>query len=62
MYEKYAKIRDDKGMTDYKVAQSTGISSSTFSEWKSGHYTPKIDKMIKIAQFLGVDVGEIIGV
>lgn len=62
MYEKYAKIRDEKGVTDYKVAQATGISSSTFSEWKCGHYTPKIDKMIKIAQFLGVDVGEIIGV
>lgn len=62
MYTKYAKIRDEKGLTDYKVSKATGIRSSTLSEWKNGRYTPKLDKIAKIAAFLGVEIGEIIEV
>lgn len=62
MYRKYAQIRDEKGLTDYRVAKSTGIPASTLSEWKNGRYTPKVDKIAKIAAFLGVDIGEIIEV
>ena len=36
MYGNYAKIRDQKGVTDYRVSVETGIPKSTFSEWKSG--------------------------
>lgn len=62
MYTKYAKIRDEKGLTDYKVSKGTGIRASTLSEWKNGRYTPKVDKIAKIAAFLGVEIGEIIEV
>lgn len=55
-YEKYAKLRDERGLTDYQVAKKTGISSATLSEWKSGIYTPKIDKMIKIADLFGLSL------
>lgn len=53
MYEKYAKIRDEKGVTDYKVAIETGISKSTFSDWKSKRSKPKLEKLLKISEFLG---------
>lgn len=61
-YPKYAQIRDEKGLTDYQVSKGTGILTSTLSEWKNGRYTPKVDKIAKIAAFLGVDIGEIIEV
>ena len=53
-YETYAKIRDEKGLRDSDVCRGAGISSATMSEWKKGRYTPKIDKLSRIAAFLGV--------
>ena len=57
MYEKYVKLRDEKGVTDYKVAVGTGIAKSTFSDWKSGRSEPKLEKLKKIADYFGVDIG-----
>lgn len=54
MYDRYKKIRDEKGVTDYKVAESTGITKSTFSDWKTGRSCPKIDKLKKIADYFEV--------
>lgn len=59
-YDAYARIRDERKMTDYAVAKETGIGATTFFDWKSGRSTPKIDKIIKIARVLDVDVSEII--
>ena len=56
MYEKYVKLRDEKGVTDYYVAKETGIPKSTFSEWKAKKYQPKTDKLKLIADLFGVTV------
>lgn len=56
MYENYCKLRDAKGLKDADVAKGTGITKSTFSDWKNGRSAPKNEKMIKIANFLGVSV------
>lgn len=61
MYAKYAELRDKKQLTDYRVAIDTGIPQSTLSDWKNGKYTPKIDKLIKIAKYLGTTVEELYG-
>lgn len=51
-YERYAKARDLKGLTDYQVAQLTGIAPSVLSDWKNNRSEPKSEKMVKIAQCL----------
>ena len=56
MYEIYCKIRDAQGLKDADVVKATGITKSTFSDWKSGRSNPKNDKLSKIADFLGVSV------
>ena len=56
MYEKYVNLREEKGLTDYKVSEMTGIPKSTFSDWKSGRSVPKIEKLKKIADCFGVTV------
>ncbi len=56
MYQKYAALRDKAGVTDYEVAKNTGVSTATLTNWKYGRYTPKIDKLQKIADFFGVPV------
>lgn len=60
LYSIYAELRDRVGLTDYKVSCGTGISRSTFTEWKFGRSKPKADKLLKIARFLGVPVEELI--
>ena len=61
MYAKYARLRDKKGITDYKVSADTGISRTTLSEWKAAYnkgekYNPKLDKLEILAKYFGVDV------
>lgn len=55
-YPAYEKIRTQKGVTDYAVAQATGVATATISSWKSGVYAPKIDKLMAIAQYLDVPI------
>lgn len=56
MYERFAELMKEKGVTAYKVSCDTGIAQSTLSDWKSGKITPKIDKLILLADYFGVDV------
>lgn len=56
MYEIYCKLRDAKGMKDADVARETGITKSTFSDWKNGRINPKDAKLQKIADLFGVSV------
>lgn len=56
MYKKYAKLRDEKGVTDYRVSEDTKITKSTFSDWKSGRSNPKIDKLKILADYFGVSI------
>ena len=56
MYTKYVELRDKKGVNDAKVAEATGIVPSTFTDWKQGRSTPKIEKLSKIANYFGVSI------
>lgn len=56
MYKKYVELRDSNGLTDYKVALDTGITKSTFTDWKKGRSKPKLEKLAKIAEYFGVTV------
>lgn len=56
MYEIFAKLLEEKGLKAADVTRATGIKSPVFSEWKKGKSRPNTEKMIKIANFLGVSV------
>jgi len=58
--ENFKRICKEKGVKVIDVSRGTGISNSTLYEWCRGLYTPKIDKLTKIAEFLKVDVNELI--
>lgn len=60
MYKNYAALRDERGITDYRVAMDTGISTATLSSWKYGNYTPKVDKLLILAKYFGVSVEELL--
>lgn len=60
-YERYSKIRDERGLTDAEVSKRSGVAKATMSNWKSGKYTPKTDKLIDIAKTLEVTLTEMVG-
>lgn len=60
-YEKYAVLRDSKGLKDSDVAKRAGLYQSVFSDWKKKKSAPKLDKMQKIAEALGMEYSEFVG-
>lgn len=54
MYSKFADLLSKKNVTTYQVSKATGISQGTFSSWKHGRFTPKVDKLLKIANYFKV--------
>ena len=54
MYETFEKLLEKKKVTAYQVCKETGIKQSTISDWKAGRYTPKVDKMQKLADYFNV--------
>ena len=61
MYENFSKLTKREGVTTYQVAKSTGISQTTFSDWKNGRSVPKADKLQKIAEYFNVSVEYLMG-
>lgn len=59
-YEMFEKLCVNYGVTPYKVAQATGVTTSTLSSWKAGKYIPKSDKIQKLADYFGVPVSAFI--
>lgn len=55
-YEKLDILAKNKGVSYYAIANELGLASSLFSEWKSGKSTPKIDKLLKIANYFEVPI------
>ena len=60
MYERYAKLRDEKGLMDYAVANAVDIAPNVLYDWRNGRTTPKVDKLAKIAEFFGVHIEDLI--
>ena len=56
IYERYCERRDALGFRDADIAKGTGITKSTFSEWKKGGSQPNAEKLLKISGFLNTTV------
>lgn len=54
MYDIFEYLLQTHGVTTYQVSKATGISQSTFSNWKSRRNLLSPDKAKKIADYFGV--------
>lgn len=52
MYERYCLLRDEHGLRDADVARMTGITPSTFTDWKQGKHAPNVQKIAALAKVL----------
>ena len=56
VYEKLQVLLDKTNKTAYQVAQETGVSTATLSNWKNGNYVPKVDKIKILADYFKVPI------
>jgi transcriptional regulator with XRE-family HTH domain len=50
------KQRIKKGMSQEEVAKAIGVSQKSYSHYENGTRNPKIDKIIKLAKLLGIEL------
>lgn len=60
LFKNFEKLLEEHGTTIYRVSADTGIPQATLYEWKSGKYTPKVDKLQKIADYFKVPLETLI--
>lgn len=56
MYNRFEQLLQKNNVTAYRVAKETGIAQTTFSDWKNGKSSPKVEKLSKIADYFGVSI------
>ena len=59
--ERINSVMKEKGIKPAELARRTGIDRSSISHYLSGDYSPKIDKIEKIADAIGVTVSYLVG-
>jgi len=55
-YDRFTKLCEMNNVKPGAVSKGTGVSTATLTSWKQGKYTPKPDKLQKIADFFGVSL------
>lgn len=54
-------IMKERGLTAYRVAKDTGISTGNFSDWKSGKAKPSARALEKLSVYFNVSVDYLLG-
>ena len=60
--ETIKRLRNQKGVTQEKLADSLGVTPQAVSKWESGTGLPAIDYLPDLSAFFGVSVDELLGV
>ena len=55
------RLMKERGINAVQLSRETGVSTATISAWRNDIYTPKLDKLTKIADYLGVTVDYLMG-
>ena len=60
-YHLFEELLKAEGSSVYRVARSTGIPASTFTDWRNGRSIPKVEKLKKIAAYFDVPLEYFLG-
>lgn len=58
--ERLFKIMKKKNVSQYELANITGITQSTISDWKTKKTNPSADKLMKICDALDISIEELL--
>lgn len=56
MYQRLCALMKKSGETAYQVSKATGISQTTFSNWKTGIAKPGTKSLAALAKHFGVSM------
>ena len=56
----FREIRKKANLTQEKLALIMGVDRSTVAKWETGASVPGTDKLLKLAELLGVEASELI--
>jgi CheY-like chemotaxis protein/DNA-binding XRE family transcriptional regulator len=59
--ESLKKIREEKGLSQQKLAKKLSVAQSTVGMWESGKRTPKLDEIHRLARMLNITVNRLLG-
>lgn len=59
-YEVFSRLCREKGVSEYKVCEEVGLNRSAVAKWKRGA-TPNGTNAAKLAEYLGVTTGYLLG-
>ena len=60
-YQIFENLLKQHQTTVYRVAKETGISATTFTDWKNGRSMPKADKLKRVADYFDVSLEYMLG-
>ena len=55
------ELREEKGLSQKKLADQLGLSAGTIGNWESGIREPNFDTVAKLAEFFNVTVDYLLG-
>ena len=58
--EKLQQIREERGLKQKDVAADLNISRSTYSSYETGAREPSLDMLIKIADYFGLSIDDML--
>lgn len=61
-YSKIIKLFEIKNVSPYRVSKDTGISQSSFSDWKNGKSKPSVENLNILAKYFDVSIDYLTGV
>ena len=59
--EKIKDLREEKGISQEKLADELGISHGIISFWENGKREPKLSNLILLAGYFGVSIDYLAG-
>lgn len=59
--ERFKDLREEKGISQEKLADELGVSHGIISFWENGKREPKLSNLILIAEYFGVSIDYLAG-
>lgn len=60
MYKRFEELLKERGVTVMDVARATGINQSTLATWKMRDTNLSIKNAIKIADYFGITIDDLV--
>jgi len=54
-------LRKSKGITQEQPSKELSVSRVTLARWESGRFQPSLDYIIKLAEYFGVSIDDLVG-